>query len=466
MPFYNREQELQFLNSKYQEKSAQLIVIYGKRRVGKTELIKQFFQDKPHLYFLADKLPESVQLFDVARKVGEFFRDSFLSDRGFGQWEQFFAYLKEKTTSERLVIVIDEFPYLLEGNPAVASLFQKGWDEYLKDTHAFLVLLGSSISMMESQVLWQKAPLYGRRTGQLNVQPFTFNELVKVFSDKRFEERLAYWSALGGVPMYLLKFDPNRPFWENVRRFMLTKGELLYEEVEFILRQELKEPRNYFSILRAIALGKQKLGEIVNETGLPKNVLTKYLSVLRALRIVNKDIPVTELQPEKSKQGVYSITDNFFKFWFRFIFLNKSLLEEGQVNPVLRKIQMQFAQWLASAYEEILPEILKQAAHAGHVPDFPHAGHWWSGNQEIDLVAFNPEQKTILFGEAKWTRKPVGVNIFEELVAKSELVEWQKKKRKPYFALFSKSGFTPAMIKLAKDRGIFLFHGEEFLPPW
>jgi hypothetical protein len=464
LPFFNREQELQFLNRKYSENGAQLIVIYGKRRVGKTELIKQFFRDKPHIYFLADKLPESIQLFDIARKVGEHFHDPLLSDRGFGRWEQLFAYLKEKTTRERLIVVIDEFPYLVEGNTAVPSLFQKGWDEHLKDTQVFLVLLGSSVSMMESEVLGQKAPLYGRRTGQFNVQPFSFHELLPLFPKKSFEERLSYWGTLGGIPLYLLKFDPHLPFFENIRRFMLTKGELLYDEVEFILRQELKEPRNYFSILRAIALGKRKMGEIGSETGLPKNVLTKYLSVLRDLRIVNKEVPVTELQPEKSKLGLYSITDNFFKFWFRFIFLNKSLLEEGQIALVVAKIKAEMPQFLSLAYEDILPDILQHAYQATPLY-FPHSGRWWLGNQEIDLVALNPEEKTILFGEAKWTNKPVGTNIFDDLVAKSGLVEWQKKKRQPHYALFSKSGFTPAMIKLAKEQGVFLFHGETLMNP-
>jgi hypothetical protein len=463
LPFFNREQELEFLNRKHQENEAQLIVIYGKRRVGKTELIKQFFSDKPHLYFLADKLPEAIQLTDIARKMGEYFRDALLAERGLGRWEQFFAYLKDKAAAERLIIVIDEFPYLTESNPAAPSLFQKGWDEYLQDTRVFLILLGSSISMMESQVLGQKAPLYGRRTGQLNVLPFSFKELLPMFPKHRFEERLSYWATLGGIPLYLLKFDPQRPFFDNVRRFILTKGELLYEEVEFILREELKEPRNYFSILRAIALGKRKMGEIVNETGLPQNVLSKYLSVLRDLRIVNKEIPVTELQPEKSKQGLYAIADNFFRFWFRFVFLNKNLLEEGQIASVLKKIQTAFPQFLAAAYEEILPDLLKQTIQDDASLYFPHAGRWWQSNQEIDLVALNPEQKTILFGEAKWTTRPIGTNIYDELVAKSELVEWQKKKRLSYFALFSKSGFTPAMLKVAKEKGVFLFHGETLI---
>jgi hypothetical protein len=318
--------------------------------------------------------------------------------------------------------------------------------------------------MMESQVLGQKAPLYGRRTGQMNIQPFSFKELLAMLPQKRFEERLSYWAVLGGIPLYLKKFDPQNSFFDNVRRFILTKGELLYEEVEFILREELKEPRNYFSILRAIALGKRKMAEIVNETGLAKNILTKYLAVLRDLRIASKEIPVTESQPEKSKQGLYSITDNFFKFWFRFVFLNKSLLEEGQTTLVLKKIQADFAHFLAAAYEEIIPEILKHALQEkeDHLY-FPHAGRWWQGNQEIDLVALNPETKTILFGEAKWTNKPAGTNIYEELVAKSELVEWKKKVRQAHFALFSKSGFTPAMLKLAKDKNVFLFHGENLL---
>jgi AAA+ ATPase superfamily predicted ATPase len=417
-----------------------------------------------YLYFLADKLPESTQLLDLAGKIGAYFNDKILAERGFARWEHFFVYMKKMAAAERLLVVIDEFPYLAESNPAVPSLFQKGWDEYLKDTQIFLLLLGSSVSMMESQVLGQKAPLYGRRTGQIRVQPFSFKELRAMLPKKNFEERLAYWAALGGIPLYLVKFDAQTDFFENVRRLILTKNELLYDEVEFILREELKEPRNYFSILRAIALGKRKMAEIVHETGMAKNIVTKYLAVLRDLRIAGKEIPVTEMQPEKSKQGLYSITDNFFRFWFRFVFLNKSLLEEGQTELVLKKIKSDFVHVAAAAYEEILPEICRRALQEEKAPlYFPHAGRWWQANQEIDLVALNPEEKTILFGEAKWTDKPVGVNIYEELVAKSELVEWQKKIRRAHFALFSKSGFTPAMKKLAKDKRVFLFHGEALL---
>lgn len=315
--------------------------------------------------------------------------------------------------------------------------------------------------MMESEVLGQKAPLFGRRTGQLQVQPFPFSELSSIYPGKTFEERLAYWAALGGTPLYLMKFDVGRPFLENVELFILRKGELLYEEVEFLLREELKEPRNYFAILRAIALGKRKLGEIINETGLPANVLTKYLAVLRELRIVRKEVPVTELQPEKSKRGLYTIADNFFKFWFRFVFLNKSLLEEGETDLVLKKTKAELPGFLAAAYEEVLPQVLRQSPTRLR---FPHAGRWWLGNEEIDLVALDPERRAILFGEAKWSTRPVGTDVFEALVTKSERVDWRKGERRDRFALFSRSGFTPAMTRLAREGGVFLFHGETLLP--
>jgi AAA+ ATPase superfamily predicted ATPase len=285
-----------------------------------------------------------------------------------------------------------------------------------------------------------------------------------MFPDQSFAERLAYWSTLGGTPLYLLKLEPRRSYFENVRRLLLSPGEILFEEAEWILRQELKEPRTYFAILRAIALGKRKLSEIVNETGLPPNVVSKYLAVLRELRLARKEVPATELQPEKSKRGLYGITDHYFRFWFRWVFPNRSLLEEGQARLVLQKIRGGLSQWLSAAYEDLLPDILRSAA--GKLPRdwrFPHAGRWWSRTDEIDLVALDPEARTILFGEAKWTRKPVGTNVLEALAAKAERVDWHRGERRERFALFSRAGFTPDLMRLAKERAVLLFHGENLV---
>jgi len=462
MKFIDRVSELQFLERKYKESGAQLIIIYGKRRVGKTELVKQFFKDKPHIYFLADRTSSFYQLKEISEKVGAFYEDTFLQERGFGNWIQVFEYLKRR--KGKLIIVVDEFPYLIETDRAIPSLFQKGWDEHLKDSEIFFIILGSSISMMETEVLSYKAPLYGRRTGQLLIEPLRFRDCCQFFPKRSFDEWIALYAILGGTPAYLLKFDPSKGVWRNVKEKILSKGEFLYEEPEFILREELREPRNYFSILRAIALGKSKIGEIMNEAGLGKNVITKYLSVLSDLKIVQREVPATEMKPEKSKRGIYKIIDPFFKFWFGFVFPNRGYLEEGAQDYVLGQIRGRFSGYLSETYETAARELLWEFSKADKLPmNFTHIGRWWEKNEEIDIVAINREGNEILFGEVKWTSMPVGLNIFEDLKRKSKLVRFQRTRGKEVFVLFSKSGFTEGLLRKTKEENMFLIERDKIV---
>lgn len=461
MPFVNREEELDFLDEKWKRDGAQLIVIYGKRRVGKTELAVQFAQKRPHIYFLCEKISGQHQLDKFTEAAAAFFKDEFLSKGGFKDWETALKYIAKKNT--KIALILDEFPYLIETDPAIPSTFQKGWDLYLKDSPVFLILLGSSISMMERSVLHYKAPLYGRRTGQLLIQPFKFKELQKLFPKASFEDRLAIYAIVGGTPLYLNKFQGQAPM-EVVREEILRKGEPLYEEVEFLLREEFKEPRNYFVILEALSLGKHKLSELINETGLDKGTVSRYIAILEDLGITKKEIPITEKIPEKSRKGIYRIEDNFFNFWFRFVFRNRSLLEENKIEEVASKIEPALPELLARNYEKIASEILSEAILQHKMPlRFESCGRWWDRNEEIDLLALNRSTGEILFGEVKWSNKPLGTNVYEDLKAKSQKVEWGKKQRREHFALFSKSGFTPDMIKIAKEEKVILFQGDHII---
>ncbi len=461
MEFINREYELGFLNEKWGQHRSQLVVIYGKRRVGKTELAVHFAKDKPHIYFLCEKVSPKHQLAKFTEGIGEFFKDEFLPQEGFKDWETAFKYLTAKKT--KIVIIIDEFPYLVETDSAIPSTFQKAWDLHLKNSQVYLVLLGSSISMMERTTLHYKAPLYGRRTGQLFISPFKFKELKKIFPKADFEKRLAIYSIVGGTPSYLNRYDES-DYLETVKKQILKKGEPLYEEVEFLLREELREPRNYFVILEALSLGKHKLSELINETGFDKGTVSRYLDILENLGITKKEIPVTEKIPEKSRKGIYRIEDNFFNFWFRFVFRNRSLLEENKINEAARKIKELMPELLARNYEKIAQDILAEYVLHEQTPgQFESYGRWWDRNDEIDLVALNHQTQEILFSEVKWSNKPVGTNIFEELKGKAAKVEWGKKMRKEYFALFSRSGFTPDMLKKAKEEKILLFQNDQLI---
>ncbi|BAL80392.1 ATP-binding protein [Caldisericum exile] len=460
MRFIDREKELSALERFWKENKPQFVVIYGKRRVGKTELIKQFIKDKPHIYFLAQKISDNDNLKMLSKLVGEYFKDIILQSSGFANWQTFFAYLKEKI-KEKIVVVIDEFPYLAEANKGISSIFQAGWDEFLKETPVYLIICGSSIAMMEQEVLGYKAPLYGRRTGQILVKPFDFYEASAFFPKLSFDERLSFFSIVGGNPSYLNKINPEKSLEDNIKDNFLSPEATLYSEVEFILHEELREPRNYFAILRAIAQGKARVSEIINETGFEKSILHKYLFVLEDLQIIEKEVPITEKNPQKSRKGIYKLQDQFFKFWFKYVLPNRSRIEEGKIDVVLKKIMEDFNTVVAENYERVAQDILKR--HEEEFFPFESIGRWWDRNEEIDVVALNKIENKILFGEVKWSNKPVGVDIYENLKRKASLVEWKKEGRKEYYCLFSKSGFTDEMKKIAKKGNVMLFQKDNVI---
>ena len=452
MTFINRARELEFLNKSYKYKQSQFIVIYGKRRVGKTELVKQFFKDIPHIYFLADKAPEREQLQMLSEKVGLLFNDELLLSRGFGNWHDFFRYIKGKG---RIVITIDEFPFLIEANNAVPSIFQKGWDEELKDSKIFLILLGSSIGMMETEVLGYKSPLFGRRTGQLLIEPLNFLDSKKFFPGKSNEEFMYTHAILGGTPAYLLQFDPSADIWKNIKSKILTPEAYLFSEPEFILWEELREPRNYSSILRAISMGKTRASEIINETGFEKNMVGKYLSVLTDLKIIRREVPVIEKSFEKSKKGIYLIYDNYFRFWFNFVFPNKSFIEEGEVDYLIKsKVKPNIDIFASYAFEEVCRSFVKKGLGDGM--RFNKVGRWWSKDAEIDVVAVNEDDNSVLFGEAKWSIRNIGIDVLSDLKKKAQMVEWGRKNRKEIYALFSRKGFTEELKRVADKEKIIL----------
>ncbi|OGI29778.1 MAG: ATPase [Candidatus Moranbacteria bacterium RIFCSPLOWO2_12_FULL_48_12] len=459
MKFINRATELVALNEKWKSGRSQLFIIYGKRRVGKTELMKQFGKKKPFLYFLADKRSQLEQLKELGRIAGEFFDDTILAKRGFTDWVEAFQYFKD--SKKRFVFVIDEYPYLVESDKATSSLFQKGWDTYLKDTGIFLLLSGSSIAMMESETLIQKSPLFGRRTGQLLVEPLTFGQARKFYPKKPFHEFMQFYAITGGMPAYLLQMNPDLSLEENIMARIFPPTEFLFNEIEFTLKEELREPKNYLAILRAISWGKRKFGEIGNDTGLPKNVLTKYLSVLEHLHLIEKEVPITESNKGKSRKGLYRITDNFFRFWFQFVYPYKSELQIGRTEEILARYKVCASSLEAVVYERVCCELLR--SFEKNIFLFDRIGRWWEGNTEIDIVGLNEKKKQIVFGECKWSAKSVGTNIYTDLKKKAATVQWERGKRKEFFILFSKSGFTEDMRRLAKKENVFLVYGDKLL---
>jgi len=302
----DREEETAFLEEAYEQNKSQLIVLYGRRRVGKTYLLQHFMKGKKHAYYLCTKGNEIEQIRLLSRMIGETFNDTALTLSPFSDWRSLFIYLYEKAQKEKLILAIDEFPYLINANSAITSIFQKYWDEYLSKTKTMLVLCGSSIAMMESEVLAHKSPLYGRRTGQWKVKPMSFENARKFFPEgASIEEAIRIYTITGGVPFYLADLDLGKTAAENILERIARKGKMLYEEGEFLLKEELRDPSTYFSVFEAISAGNTKQVEIANRIGMPSTTLPRYLSTLERLEYIEKIAPVTE--HKRSKKTIYKI---------------------------------------------------------------------------------------------------------------------------------------------------------------
>lgn len=431
--FVNRGRELEFLERKWVESGAQLIIIYGRRRIGKTMLIKEFLKGKKGIYFLAtaDSMGENVK--ELAEKFAEltgkgYFRE--VSDFG-----RLFLYFGDEIKNERVAIVLDEFQYLMNLEPGVLSVLQKVWDEVLKDTKIFLVLCGSSVGMME-RTLEYKSPLYGRRTGQWKVEPFDIRAMAEMFPERSIEELVKIYAVFGGVPFYL-DLIKGLSVEEAIKEKVLRKGEVLYEEPEFLLREELREPRVYKLILKGLALGYETLGELVSFTSLDRGNLSKYLDVLERLDIVGYELPYGRM-----KRGRYYIKDNFFNFWFRFVYPNLADLELGLVDEVWAKIECELNAYYGRMFERLIREMLRL-----RIIDFGQkkVARWWHKGEEIDAVVELDDG--LLFVEVKWSglkRNEAG-RILKELRRKTEHFEGKKS-----FLLIAKriEDKTPEMMDL------------------
>ena len=455
--FVNRIDELNYLEKLHKEQDARFVIMYGRRRIGKTELLRQFSKNKKHLFFSSDLSSEQEQLKQFSEKIFQLTRESFLQNQPFGSWEALLRYIFDHLIPKMPLIIIDEFPYLCISNPALPSILQKTWDEKGKESNIFLILCGSYMSFMEKEVLGSKSPLFGRRTGQIALQPLSFKDLKLFFPRYSEEDRVFVYSILGGTPAYLQRFHDHKTIEQNVKEEILNKNGFLFSETRFLLIEELREPAIYFSILKAIAFGRTRLNEIVQETGISDpHKVNKYLSVLRELRIVKREIPITENKPHKSRKGIYSLNDPFFRFWFRYVLPHMSYLEEGDLDFVWQeKIKPSLDSFTGFTFEDICLQRLKNLNRKNRLPFKARSiGRWWNNKEEIDIVAYD-DQQSFIFGECKWKNKKVGLNELYNLERKADNFFDVKQK---YFALFSKSGFSEELKNLSSQRkDILLF---------
>ena len=470
MKFIGRKAELEKLNTEY-ERNGGFVVIYGRRRVGKTTLIKEFLKKKTAFYFLATEELESQSMKRLAGVVARTTKNSYLQNAAFTDWLDLFQVIADYKTEEKKVLVIDEFPYLVKTNPAFPSILQNAWDEILKDSNVMLILSGSLIGMMQKHTLSYDSPLYGRRTAQMRLAPLPFTDIYGV-QKMPFEQAVEQYAVTGGVPKYLEFFEDDRGLEEQLKDAVLSKSGFLYEEPNFLLKSEFLTAVNYFSIIKAIADGNHKLGKIAGVLGQETSALTPYLSTLSDLGFIEKKTPVTEKNPEKSRKGLYFILDNFIRFWFHYVYPYKGELELDNMQIVLDEIRKDFVEkFVAFAYEDICKNIFADLCKNRTISFVPsRIGSYWlndfDGDTEIDVMAIDHQNKRIFAGECKYHAKPVDVSVYFALKKKVDGIAEIRKAYQGYdviFGVFSKSSFTQRMLDTAKDNTGLILINEDHL---
>ena len=471
MRFIGRKNELHTLNTEYNRNSS-FVVIYGRRRVGKTTLIKEFLKNKTAFYYLATEELESQSMKRLANVIARTTKNTLLQKTEFTDWLDLFQLIADYKPEEKKVLVIDEFPYLVRTNSAFPSILQNAWDEFLKDSNVMLILSGSLIGMMQKHVLSYDSPLYGRRTAQMCLTPLPFTSIYET-QNLPFEQAVEQFALTGGVPKYLEFFEDGRPLEEQLKDAVFSKNGFLYEEPNFLLKSEFLTAVNYFSIIKTIADGNHKLGKIASALGQESSSLTPYLSTLSDLGFIEKRTPITEKNPEKSRKGLYFIADNFLRFWFCYVYPYKGELELDNMQIVLDEIHKDFKEkFVAFAYEDICKDIFAKLCSNNAISFVPsRIGSYWlndyDGDTEINVMSVDHQNKQVFAGECKYHTKPVDASVYFALKEKVDNAAEIRKSFPKYniiYGLFSKSGFTKRMLDIAKENpNILLIHEDHLL---
>lgn len=460
--FIGRQAELNFLEERYNDASAQFVVLYGRRRLGKTELLRQFSKSKDCIFYTCTEIPDDQQLAAFSQRVLEKNPVAARYIKSFSSWEQAFLSLQELYTEKKLVVVIDEFPYMVRGNSSIPSLLQKLWDEQLRAANVMFIICGSAMSFMKKEILAEKNPLYGRATGILKLQEMDFYDAQQFFPSYTTNDKILAYAVLGGVPHYLKQFSDKLSISENIIRTVLTRGSVLYSEVEFLMRQELRETSVYNAIIEAVALGNTKLNDIHQKTQIEKSKLSVYLKNLLELGILCKEFSVDANIKEQAnvQRGLYKVTDNFFRFWYAFVFPNISELEAGDAEGIYKYVvERELERYTSYVFEDVCQQYLRRQNRLHLLPFyFTKIGRWWNKTDEIDIMAVNYQKTDIILGECKYKQSVVDVKDLKHLQAKQSL---NNKNICYYF--FSKSGYTQSAREYARQEGMQLVTLEELL---
>ncbi|MBD5476142.1 MAG: ATP-binding protein [Lachnospiraceae bacterium] len=449
--FIGRERELASLNKLYTSNKFEFAVIYGRRRVGKTALITQFIKDKKAIYFMGVESNAKQNLENFSRNILEF-GAGIPVETTFVSFQSALEYVFKLAENERLILAIDEYPYVARSSESLASTLQLLIDKYKDSSKLMLILCGSSMSYMEDHVLSYKAPLYGRRTAQMKILPFDFADTCRCFKNFSDEDKALIYGIVGGTPQYLLQMDDRLSVEDNIKNTFFNPTSSLFEETENLLKQEVREPALYNAIITAIATGASRMAEISTKVGESTSVCATYLKNLIALGLVQKETPYGE---KESRKSIYTIDDNMFRFWYRFVPENHSIIGRGAADLAYRRIEPHLSDYMGKVFEEICKQYLWSLLLAGKSPvEFRELGRWWGTNPatrkqtEIDIMG-EQDKNTVLFGECKWTNEKVDAGVVETLVRRSQMFHYDTM----WLYLFAKNGFTKGCVDVADKMG-------------
>ena len=449
--FIGRERELKALNNLYQSDKFEFVVLYGRRRVGKTALINAFIDNKKNIYFMGVESNAKQNLENFSNSIFEY-QTGIQADTSFASFQAALEFVFRLAEKERIILALDEYPYVARASKSLASTLQMLIDKYKDTSKLMLILCGSSMSYMEDHVLAYKAPLYGRRTAQMKLLPFTFEETCRYLSNMSGEDLALMYGVVGGTPQYLLQVNDKQSVAENIKNIYLNPTSFLFEEPGNLLKQEVREPATYTAIIAAIAAGASRMSEISGKVGEDSSVCSLYIKNLISLGIVRKETPYGE---KASRKTVYSIEDNMFRFWYRFVLENNSIIARGADELAYKRIEPHLSDYMGKVFEDICSQYLWKLLLSGQCPvEFTSLGRWWGNNPmtrsqtEIDIMG-EQDKNTALFGECKWTNERVDLGVLETLVQRSKLFPYQR----VHLYLFSKSGFTKGCMEKAEELG-------------
>ncbi|MBQ4563227.1 MAG: ATP-binding protein [Lachnospiraceae bacterium] len=454
--FLGREDELKLLEEKYQSKGGQLLIVYGRRRVGKTEMLRKFCENKEHVFYACAECPDEKQLALFGERILHKGIPASKYLTRFSDWQQAFESIAELPGDGKKLLVIDEFPYMVKNNASIPSVLQNLWDARLKDENVMIILCGSAMSFMEKEILAEKNPLYGRATGILKMREMDVYDAVKFLPNYSPLEKITAYAVLGGIPHYLKQFDDRLSIAENIQKNILTRGSILYSEVEFLMRQELRETSVYNAIIEAIALGNTKLNGIYQKTQIERSKLSAYLRNLMDLGIICREFSVDDGVKEQAnvQRGIYQVTDNFFRFWYAFVFPNGSELESGDHAGVWKyEVEPELDRYVSLTFESVCRQFLRRENRRENLPfRYAKIGRWWNKTEELDILAVDRRGENYLIGECKYKNSPF---TFGDMMHMQKKFLPKREDSGMYYFMFSKSGFAEEVKRYAKENGLF-----------